>query len=91
MDLLVYILKLTLTCILDVLQIAMIARAIFSWFDPTGESRFGSLLYFLTEPVITPVRRLCEKLHWFEGVPVDIPFLITMILLSVIQVFLSFL
>lgn len=84
-----YVLKHTLAVLLDVLSLAMLLRAIFSWFDQGEESRFSGFLYMLTEPVILPVRRLCQKMHWFEGSPLDFPFLLTMILLSVFGVLLS--
>ena len=50
-----------------------------------GISRF---LLVMTEPVIFPIRMLCERMHWFETVPIDMPFLLTMILLSLLQIFL---
>ncbi len=88
-DTLIYFLKQTLLIVIDVLQIALLVRAILSWFDQTGESRISGFLYFLTEPVIAPIRMLCAKMHWFEGFPLDIPFLITVLLLAVMQTLLS--
>ena len=84
MTYLAYILTSTVLIIIEVLQLALLARAILSWLDPMQEWRINSFLRALTEPVIMPVRLLCERMHWFEGFPIDIPFLITMILLSVI-------
>ena len=43
----------------------------------------------LTEPVILPIRKLCQRMRWFEGSPLDFPFLLTMILLSLFGVLLS--
>jgi len=31
-----------------------------------------------------PVRTLCERFGWFEGLPIDMPFFLTFILLSVL-------
>lgn len=84
-----YVLKSTLAVLLDVLSLAMLCRAIFSWFDQTEESRFSGFLYMLTEPVILPIRKLCQRMRWFEGSPLDFPFLLTMILLSLFGVLLS--
>lgn len=84
MDYVIYVLANMIIILIDILQFAMLARAILSWIDPMQEWRISSFLRALTEPVIMPVRLLCEKMHWFEGMPIDIPFLITMILLSVI-------
>lgn len=71
--------------LINVLQVAMFLRAILSWFDPMQEGRLSVFLMVVTEPVILPIRALCQKMHWFEGLPLDIPFLLTWILLSVIQ------
>ena len=90
MDYVLYVLASTISLLIDILQFAMLARAILSWLDPMHEWRISSFLRGLTEPVIMPVRLLCEKMHWFQGMPIDIPFLITMILLSVIGTGLMF-
>ena len=89
MDTLIFFIKQTLLVTLTALSFAMMVRAILSWFDQLGESRLSAFLYMLTEPVILPVRKLCARLHLFEGLPLDIPFLITVILLYVLQMLLS--
>ena len=85
-DLVVFVLKSFVNVIISLLQIAMFARAILSWFiDPMNEGGIVAFLTALTEPVILPVRALCAKMHWFEGMPLDVPFLITVLLLAMIQ------
>ena len=85
-DLVVFFLKSFVNVIISLLQIAMFARAILSWFiDPLNEGGIVAFLTALTEPVILPVRALCAKMHWFEGMPLDVPFLITVLLLAMIQ------
>jgi uncharacterized protein YggT (Ycf19 family) len=85
-DLVVFFLKSFVNVIISLLQIAMFARAILSWFiDPMNEGGIVAFLTALTEPVILPVRALCAKMHWFEGMPLDVPFLITVLLLAMIQ------
>ena len=89
-DFVVFFLKSFVTVILSILQLAMLARAILSWFvDPMNEGGIVAFLTALTEPVITPVRALCAKMHWFEGMPLDVPFLITVLLLAMIQSLIS--
>ncbi|MBR3893953.1 MAG: YggT family protein [Clostridia bacterium] len=80
-----FVLQRTVDVLISGLQIAMLLRAIFSWFDPMQEGRISTFLLIVTEPVILPIRALCQKMHWFEGLPLDIPFLLTWILLSVLQ------
>ena len=91
MNLFLFVMKYTVISIIDVLLIAMFARAILSWFDPMREGKISTFLLVLTEPVIYPVRALCEYMNWFEGLPLDIPFLITFLLLSLLQTVVAFL
>ncbi len=74
--------------VLSVLQIAMLIRAIMSWF-PTESNKFENFLYMITEPLIMPVRLLFEKLNWFQGLPVDISFFVTYLILSLLILFLA--
>ncbi len=43
-----------------------------------------NFLFGVTEPFIVPVRALCDRFGWFEGLPIDMPFFLTFILLSVL-------
>lgn len=85
----VYLIRTTAVVLISAIELAMFARAILSWFDQTGESRISMFLYAVTEPVILPVRKLCERMHWFEGVPLDIPFMLTWLILMVLQMLLG--
>ena len=81
-------LEVILTCIvifLYVADIAMLARAVLSWFPDGGQNGFGAFLYVITEPFIMPVRGLCNRLGWFRGMPLDMPFLITSLFLLMIS------
>ena len=89
-DYLFYFLKQFILIFVNAISIAMFVRAIMSWFDPMKEMKISYFLFVLTEPVILPVLALCEKKHWFEGLPLDMPFMITWLLLSVIGTVLMF-
>lgn len=91
MDLFLFVLRYTVITIIDFLLIAMFVRAITSWFDPMREGKLSMFLLVLTEPVIFPIRALCEKMNWFEGMPLDIPFLLTVLVLSILQTVVTFL
>jgi uncharacterized protein YggT (Ycf19 family) len=88
LQLVLALLQNTVCVVLSVLQLAMLIRAIMSWF-PTESNKFENFLYMITEPLIMPVRRLFEKLNWFQGLPVDISFFVTYLLLSLLILFLS--
>ena len=85
------ILRGTLSAIITLAQLALLLRAIFSWIDMTGEGRISAFLTMLTEPLILPIRKLFEKLHWFENVPFDMAFLSTVIVLALLDALVTFL
>lgn len=74
--------------LIDIITFAMLIRAILSLFM-AEDSAVAGFLYTITEPVIMPIRRLLEKLNVFQGLPIDISFLITYLLLSAIGSILS--
>lgn len=88
----VYMLVQLVYIFLDVMMVAMLLRAILSWFAfAEWANRIGSLLYVLTEPLIWPVRSLFNRFGWFEGLPLDIPFFVTSLLLMVLRFLLNML
>lgn len=84
-----YVLVQCLVIFIDILSVAMLVRAILSWFTMGEQTKIGAFLYVVTEPVILPVRALCNLFGWFRGLPMDMPFLITMVLLSFAGIFLQ--
>lgn len=74
---------------IDILSLAMFVRAILSWFTMGEQTRIGTFLYVVTEPVILPIRALCARFGWFQGLPLDMPFFITMVILSFAGIFLQ--
>jgi len=85
---LIYLITATLSFLLSALQFAMLARAILSWFPMDEDNAIVGFLYAVTEPVIMPVRALLERFGWFEGLPIDMSFFFTFILLSMLRTFL---
>ena len=71
---------------LDVISLAMLGRAVLSWFPTEEPTRIGAFLYVVTEPFIMPVRGLCNRLGWFQGLPLDMPFLISMVILTLVSI-----
>ena len=86
MDILVEIVRSTLSLLIIVLESAMFVRAIMSWF-PIDDNKFTDFLYAITEPLILPIRILFEKLNIGTELPIDIPFLVTFVLLSLVGMF----
>ena len=74
--------------LLDIVSLAMLARSLLSlFFEEDG--MIMRFLYSITEPFVIPVRKLLEKLNIMSGMPIDVSFLITYLLLFVLQGFLS--
>ncbi len=82
-----HILSTVVVLLLSAVQLAMLVRAIMSWF-PMEPNRFTDFLYGITEPFIYPVRMLFERMGWFQNLPIDISFMVTYLLLSLIILFL---
>ncbi len=74
--------------LLSAIQLAMLLRAILSWF-PIDSNKFIDFLYGITEPLIIPIRALFQKMNWFQNLPIDVAFLVTYLLLSVLSMVLS--
>lgn len=75
--------------ILTVLQLLMLVRAVSSWFIQDEGSKFYDFLYYATEPAIYPVRWLFSKFgSSLDGMMIDIPFLVTVVLISLVQLLL---
>ena len=72
-----YLLKAISTC--------MFIRAILSWFNVNGNSPIIRFLYAVTEPAIIPMRKLFEKMNWFQNTPIDISFSMTFIAIFVLE------
>ena len=86
----VYILIRFVVIFLDILLVAMLIRALLSWFVMgDGESPLMNILYVITEPLIVPIRMLCARFGWFQGLPIDMSFFITTMILSLISLLLT--
>ena len=68
--------------LLNTLQIAMLVRAVLSWFPLREDNPFVMLIHMVTEPVVAPIRALFDRFGWFRDIPIDISFLVAWLLLS---------
>lgn len=85
----VYFIIVLLKAIISVLLLAMLIRAVMSWFITEGDSHFSRFINLITEPAIMPVRSLFERMGWFQELPIDVSFYISYLLLSLLQLFLE--
>lgn len=83
-----YVISATVRYLIAAIQLLMFARAILSWIPMDDDNPIENFLYAVTEPVILPVRSVIERFGWFEGMPIDMSFFITFLLLSVLEMLL---
>ena len=84
MSLFITLLRSTVSLFIEVLQLMMLARAIFSWFPNLSDSVLGDFLFTVTEWFIIPVMALFDKFGWGQNMMLDIPFFVTYMLLFMI-------
>ncbi len=85
MEIFLYVFCYTLYVFIDVILLAMLIRAILSWFPPETEGPFLRLLFMITEPAIIPVRKIFARMGWLQGLPIDLSFLATCLILSLVS------
>lgn len=71
----------TVSLVIEILQLMMLARAIISWLPGLEDSRLADFLFTLTEWLIMPVRALFERFGWGRNMMIDLPFFVTYLLL----------
>ena len=86
-DVVIAVIVETVRVLLLVIQFAMMARAILSWF-PIESNKLTQLLDAITEPLIYPIRKLFEKMNWFQDIPLDMSFMATYLILVILIMFL---
>ena len=63
----------------EVLTLAIIFRAILSWFSPGPTNRLTSILYRVTEPLLAPLRRIIPRLGGLDFSPLIVIMLLQLI------------
>jgi YggT family protein len=66
--------------LLNVLSIAIIGRALLSWFDPGGRNAISRVLGDITDPILAPIRRLMP-----QGMMIDFSPLIAILVIQFLQ------
>ena len=77
-----YIIKLSAYYLIEIIEYLVIIRCILSWF-PVSQNILVKLLYDLTDPILTPVRKLMEKT--FGYMQIDFSPIVVFLLLDLIQ------
>jgi len=64
------------------LWLATLGRVLISWVDPTGRNSLSVLLIQLTEPILSPVRRLVPRAGMFDFSPLIVILILGVLLRS---------
>lgn len=88
----VYIVYRFFSLIFEAVSIAMLIRAVLSWFPVVDDrSKFMQIIYGVTEFFISPVREILWKLFpKTQMFPLDLSFLLTYLLLKGLQTLLMY-
>ena len=87
---LLYVLVSTASLLIDGIILLMFIRAIFSWFPTESPGKLQLVIHHMTEPVIAPVRKFLWRMGWFQGLPIDMSFMVTYLLLMALRFALMF-
>ena len=66
--------------VLQAMSLAIIVRALLSWFDPGFRSSFGRLIHQITEPIVGPIRKVMPPMGMF-----DLSTIVAIVLLQVLE------
>ena len=79
----------TAVAMVTVLTYVFLLRIILGFLPSTANAPFTYGLSQVTESLVFPVRAFCKKMGWFRSLPIDIPFLITVVILIITGFILS--
>jgi YggT family protein len=63
-----------------ILQFAIIIRALMSWFNPSPDNPIARIVYEITEPVLSPLRRIVPRIGMIDITPI-----VAILLMQVIE------
>jgi YggT family protein len=68
--------------LLNIITLAILARALLSWFYPVGKDRWTALLVDVTEPLLAPVRSVIMRVL---PIPIDFSPIVVILLIQLLQ------
>ena len=68
--------------LLNIVSLAVLVRALLSWFYPVGKDPWTRLLVDVTEPLLAPVRALLSRIM---PIPIDFSPFVVLILINILQ------
>ena len=87
MEYVFYIVAKVVSVGISALSLAMFLRVILQFFV-ADDNKFIIFCYAVTEPFIIPIRVIMEKLNVGQNSPIDIPFFVAYIFITILQMLL---
>ena len=88
METVLYIFAKAVQILLEVMSFAMLLRVILQFFVDTEENKLYTLCFYISEIGVYPFRLLFAKFHIAENTPLDVPFLVGCVFISMLPTFL---
>lgn len=90
METVLYIIAKVISLMLSAISLAMLVRVIMQLVSAltsfnAESNKFYIFCFAVTEIFVTPIRYLCAKFNLFTGTPIDAPFFIAYLLISLLQ------
>lgn len=90
MEIFLYIFAKVVQIFLSVISFAMLLRVILQFFVDVHSNKVYAVCVAISEPIILPFRLLFAKLNIMQDSPLDVPFLVAYLALTIISGFLPF-
>lgn len=71
--------------IITLMELLIVVRALLSWFPVNDDSPLVNFLYFITEPLLAPIRALLELIPALRDMPIDISSMIAIVFLTLLS------
>lgn len=85
MELFIHLTVTFVDLLLGLVFFAMFIRAIMSLFMVSEDNKIFMLVFTVTEPFIIPMRALLDRLGLFQGLPIDMSFMFTSIMIIIVR------
>lgn len=73
------------SAIIRILELLMFVRAVLSWFPNLQGHPVTSFVYFMTEPVLGPIRGLLMKIPALRSIPIDFSIIAAFLLFELLE------
>ena len=75
----------TISLLFTILEFAILARVLISWFPVPRENRIIQILYTITEPILGPIRTMIERSAFGRNMMFDFSPIVAFILIGIVQ------